>query len=299
MKKGFAFLLAGVLACSCFTGCGGAKDSGTSAMTQEKDSGTSAMTQEDVSKYADAFEKVVTIYAQVHWLEQSPGSCLVSSLNQYNTTYDTTYGAGNSATTNTAYETIVSCLEAEQYGEIISADVMAVLKDSEWAAVYSEGTCTCVYWSPSIDSTIWSAKQKINGDFEDIPSDALESASTFESCIKSEQKRQQQLIAQEEMVSDTIIDIMCDTRVYKYYAGTIGNLLPYVFSDYKWSYEPLDGEDSTYIVNVHGSYYATYGTNVVYDGEISYKVNIDTGTCEVYDDPNMINKIMIVFAGEM
>ena len=27
MKKGFAFLLAGVLACSCFTGCGGAKDS--------------------------------------------------------------------------------------------------------------------------------------------------------------------------------------------------------------------------------------------------------------------------------
>lgn len=80
------------------------------------------------------------------------------------------------------------------------------------------------------------------------------------------------------------------------WAPSVVEMINTVFHRYEWSYVPYEDSKTKYIVTFSGSYCPTpFTPQEARDGSISYLVDIASEEATVYDDPEHIESIFLVF----
>lgn len=80
------------------------------------------------------------------------------------------------------------------------------------------------------------------------------------------------------------------------WAPSVAEMINTVFHRYEWSYVPYEDSETKYIVTFSGSYCPTpFTPQEARDGSISYLVDIASEEATVYDDPEHIESVFLVF----
>lgn len=80
------------------------------------------------------------------------------------------------------------------------------------------------------------------------------------------------------------------------WAPSVAEMINTVFHRYEWSYVPYEDSKTKYIVTFSGSYCPTpFTPQEARDGSISYLVDIASEEATVYDDPEHIESVFLVF----
>lgn len=80
------------------------------------------------------------------------------------------------------------------------------------------------------------------------------------------------------------------------WAPSIAEMINTVFHRYEWSYVPYENSKTAYIVTFSGSFCPTpFTPQEARDGSISYLVDIASEEATVYDDPEHIESVFLVY----
>ena len=99
----------------------------------------------------------------------------------------------------------------------------------------------------------------------------------------------------QEQVEQKIYDILNNTPVTDGYNTTIGVAVNTAFVDYSVNYEEW-GNDKTFNVDISGTYLPNPEiSQYTQNGEITYLIDIEKGSCTVKSDPDDIQSTLLVY----